>query len=128
MAKKKRRAKLPSKSTFQNDRSNHLSDVKSYLHLIRRVFLKYQRYGIEIVTDHDVYRLFELSDACARKLKKYINPRGFMREDELLLRIDSDISKETISSKFGKEISWLRKFDDCLAERCSQFIESGKEC
>ncbi|NJO50996.1 MAG: hypothetical protein HC840_17845 [Leptolyngbyaceae cyanobacterium RM2_2_4] len=103
-----------------------MSDVKIYVHLIKGVSLKYQRSGIESITDYDICRLFELSDDCVRKLKKYINPRGFMYEDEFLAKIEEDIVKEKLDSKFTAEIDWLQQFDRCFAERCSQFINSER--
>jgi hypothetical protein len=122
----KKNINFPSESALQNDRSTHLGNAQSYLHEVRQI--NYRLTGPNTkLSDQDIFRLLELSDDCARTLKKYLSPRSnnAMEKDALLNKIDKEISQTNINTDFQREIDWLRSFGECFATSCEDFVGSN---
>lgn len=124
MSKEKYRE--PSNSTLKNDRSNHLENAQDHLRsvvIIARNF-KQNNYDTKQITYRDVGKLFNLTDKCSDTLRRYINLRKYMNKDQMVKRINSDLTKSQSYTTFDQERDWLKKFDESCVVSCDVFIQN----
>ncbi|BBD64610.1 hypothetical protein NIES4072_17280 [Nostoc commune NIES-4072] len=115
----------PSDFTLKNDRSNHLKNAQSHLRSVAIIARNFNNHNdISKIADGDVGKLFNLTDDCSDTLKKYINIRKHMNKDQMVKRINSDLTKSPSYTTFDQERDWLKRFDNSCVVSCDVFIQN----